>query len=224
MKSALVVCALAACLSSHAVVAQQDDHPLDCYDGPFETVLLDGCVDDCRSFETLEEAEQHCNLLDYACGGITKTAYGDQDAINLGVGLYEVRSGPGIEQQVGDMTWIKQDGCSAGQLPWPEQNPGIDEQNYHNQYLHQPDPDWNNYQYDQQWDQQMDGVRDAYSGAFVQMFWMAMLLAVIAGAIFVSYKRGDQITVDYVDKFRERAGRFMQERGPRVNEGSYESL
>lgn len=192
---------------------------MNCYDGPFETVLLDGCVDDCRSFETLEEAEQHCNLLDYACGGITKTAYGDKDAISLGVGLYEVRSGPGIEQQVGDMTWIKQDGCSSGQLPQPQ----IGEQNY----LGHPDPQWgqvNDYAYDQQWNQQMDDVGSAYTSAFVQIFWMAFILAIIGGAIFFSYKRGDQMTVDYVDKFRDRVGRFMQERGPRVNEGSYESL
>jgi len=31
------------------------DSALVCYDGPFESVLLNGCVDDCRSFETLEE-------------------------------------------------------------------------------------------------------------------------------------------------------------------------
>jgi hypothetical protein len=43
------------------------------YDGPFESVLLDGCVDDCRSFEALEEAEQHCNALGSSCGGITKS-------------------------------------------------------------------------------------------------------------------------------------------------------
>lgn len=77
-------------------------------------MLLDGCVDDCRSFETLEEAEEHCNALQAHCGGITKTAYGDQEAISLGVGLYEVRSGPGIEQQTGDATWIKQEGCDSG--------------------------------------------------------------------------------------------------------------
>lgn len=43
------------------------------YDGPFESVLLDGCVDDCRSFETLPEAEAHCNTLGASCGGITKS-------------------------------------------------------------------------------------------------------------------------------------------------------
>ncbi len=54
------------------------------------SVLLDGCVDDCKSFETLSEAEEYCTSLE-ECGGITKSAYGDQEAINLGVGLYEVR-------------------------------------------------------------------------------------------------------------------------------------
>jgi hypothetical protein len=53
-------------------------------------VLLDGCVDDCKSFETLAEAEEYCTSLE-TCGGITKSAYGDEEAINLGVGLYEVR-------------------------------------------------------------------------------------------------------------------------------------
>lgn len=42
------------------------------------------------------------------CGGITKTAYGDEEAVSLGVGLYEVRAGPGIETAQGDQTWIKQ--------------------------------------------------------------------------------------------------------------------
>lgn len=140
--------------------------------GPFENVLLDGCVDDCKSFESLADAEAHCNSitlsvrpapphspplgrdaaclrrrrLDCAapplppklqhlpvhtpilfgghvcvyvpltltrwnacsCGGITKTAYGDAEAVSLGVGLYEVRAGPGIETASGDNTWIKQ--------------------------------------------------------------------------------------------------------------------
>mmetsp|Transcript_10037 Transcript_10037/g.15701 ORF Transcript_10037/g.15701 Transcript_10037/m.15701 type:complete len:335 (+) Transcript_10037:246-1250(+) len=85
---------------------------LDCYDGPFESVLLNGCIDDCRSFETLTEAEDHCTALIH-CGGITKTAYGDNEAISLGVGLYEVRSGPGIEAAKGDTTWIKQVNCES---------------------------------------------------------------------------------------------------------------
>jgi hypothetical protein len=61
------------------------------FDACLFAVLLDGCVDDCKSFETLAEAEEYCTSLE-TCGGITKSAYGDQEAINLGVGLYEVRS------------------------------------------------------------------------------------------------------------------------------------
>jgi len=83
---------------------------LNCYDGPFESVVLSGCVDSCRAFETLAEAEQHCNSI-VECGGISKTAYGDQEAINMGVGLYEVREGPGLEASRGDLTWIKQVNC-----------------------------------------------------------------------------------------------------------------
>jgi hypothetical protein len=44
-----------------AVGAQEAQ--LSCYDGPFENVLLDGCVDDCQSFETLADAENHCNTI-----------------------------------------------------------------------------------------------------------------------------------------------------------------
>ena len=47
-------------------------------------------------------------LLNDRCGGITKTSYGDAEAISLGVGLYEVRAGPGIETAAGDLSWIKQ--------------------------------------------------------------------------------------------------------------------
>jgi hypothetical protein len=32
-------------------------------------------------------------------------AYGDDEAIQLGVGLFEVRAGPGIEAANGDTTW-----------------------------------------------------------------------------------------------------------------------
>jgi hypothetical protein len=196
---------------------------LDCYDGPFESVLLDGCTDDCRSFETLQEAEDHCNSIQ-DCGGITKTAYGDEEAIHLGVGLYEVRSGPGIQQQVGDTTWIKQDGCGGPRLS--QGVAGADDgetatdrygrlNNFNQMYEQQED-----------WNESLDGVADGYRKAFVQMFWMAMFLAVGAGAIFFSYRRGDQTTVEYVERAREKIGELMNKRGPRINEslGSYQSL
>jgi len=196
---------------------------LDCYDGPFESVLLDGCTDDCRSFETLQEAEDHCNSIQ-DCGGITKTAYGDEEAIHLGVGLYEVRSGPGIQQQVGDTTWIKQDGCGGPSLPEgvavaDDGETATDRYGRLNNF---------NQIYEQQedWNESLDGVADGYRKAFVQMFWMAMFLAVGAGAIFFSYRRGDQTTVEYVERAREKIGELMNKRGPRINEslGSYQSL
>jgi hypothetical protein len=109
-----------------SVGAQSEaDHTLDCYDGPFDDAAMDGCVDgiarfchlqkkrgsetilpqtdmtsnvcnaECSAFETLKEAEEHCNSL-ADCNGIVKTAYGDPNALRLGVGLYEVRQGPEI--------------------------------------------------------------------------------------------------------------------------------
>jgi len=97
------------------------ERQLNCYDGPFVSVLIHGCVDDCRSFETLEEAEKHCNRLS-SCGGITKSAYGDREAISLGVGLYEVRAGPAIGKAVGETSWIKQVNCQSSRLSRQEQS------------------------------------------------------------------------------------------------------
>ncbi|KAJ1483278.1 hypothetical protein T484DRAFT_1896272 [Baffinella frigidus] len=187
----------------------QDDHALSCFDGPFEAVLLDGCVDDCRSFETLEEAEQHCNTLGYECGGITKTAYGDEDAISLGVGLYEVRSGPGIEQQQGDMTWIKQDGCTeqaGGTFPSSAGGYASDEN------------------YDARYTGQMDAVGSAYRNAVGQMVWMALFIGALGGAVFYSYRRGDRLTVQYVEKAREGVQQIIDRRGGRASDAAYQSL
>ncbi len=58
MLRALVLSVLLLAMSVQAQEAQ-----LNCYDGPFENVLLDGCVDDCQSFENLPDAENHCNSI-----------------------------------------------------------------------------------------------------------------------------------------------------------------
>ena len=223
-RGVLVAALVVLCFPALAVSGEEG---LDCYDGPFESVLLDGCTDDCRSFETLQEAEDHCNAIE-DCGGITKTAYGDEEAIHLGVGLYEVRSGPGIQQQVGDTTWIKQDGCGGdgGGASWPEGVAASDDgetardrygrlNNFNQMYEEQQD-----------WNESLDGVADGYRKAFVQMFWMAVFLAVGAGLIFFSYRRGDHMTVEYVERAREKIGEIMNKRGARINEsnGSYQSL
>ena len=223
-RGALVAVLVVLCLQALAVSGEEG---LNCYDGPFESVLLDGCTDDCRSFETLQEAEDHCNAIE-DCGGITKTAYGDEEAIHLGVGLYEVRSGPGIQQQVGDTTWIKQDGCGGDGVGanWPQGVQAADDgetardkygrlNNFNQMYEQQQD--WNN---------SLDGVADGYRKAFVQMFWMAVFLSVGAGLIFFSYRRGDHMTVEYVERARGKIGELMNKRGARINEsnGAYQAL
>ena len=70
------------------------------------------------------------------------------------------------------------------------------------------------------------GVADGYRKAFVQMFWMAMFLAAGAGLVLYSYRRGDAMTVEYVEKARDKIGEIMNKRGPRINEnnGTYQSL
>ena len=40
------------------------------YSAPVQGQYLEGCVDECKSFETLDEAQSHCNSLD-DCGGVT---------------------------------------------------------------------------------------------------------------------------------------------------------
>jgi len=58
------------------------------------------------------------------------------------------------------------------------------------------------------------------------MFWMAIFLAAAAGLVFYSYRRGDHMTVEYVERAREKIGAMMNKRGPRINEsnGSYQAL
>ena len=215
----LAAALVALCLLAAGVSGEDE---LDCYDGPFESVLLDGCTDDCRSFETLQEAEEHCNAIE-DCGGITKTAYGDEEAIHLGVGLYEVRSGPGIQQQTGDTTWIKQDGCGGEEGFADGVESADDGETYSGRYGN----NFNDmYEQQEEWNDSLGGVADGYRKAFVQMFWMAMFLAAGAGLVLYSYRRGDAMTVEYVEKARDKIGEIMNKRGPRINEnnGTYQSL
>jgi hypothetical protein len=45
----------------------------------------------------------------------------------LGVGLYEVREGPGIEAAKGDSTWIKQVDCAPGSNETPQQKSALND-------------------------------------------------------------------------------------------------
>jgi len=69
MTSSRFLVGMLAMLAMLALAAGQvePESELDCYDGPFENVLLDGCVDDCQSFESLADAEAHCNSI-VECG------------------------------------------------------------------------------------------------------------------------------------------------------------
>ena len=60
------------------------------YAAPIQGKYLEGCVDECRSFETLQEAEDHCDRV-ADCGGVTHSLYGEGQAWHDGVGPYEVR-------------------------------------------------------------------------------------------------------------------------------------
>ena len=46
------------------------------YSAPVQGQYLDGCVDECLSFETLQEAEDHCDTLP-DCGGVSHSMYGE---------------------------------------------------------------------------------------------------------------------------------------------------
>ena len=81
-----------------------------CFDGPFDNVGIEGCLGQCEDFDTLEEAQSSC-LTAPDCSGVTLAAYGDNEAINAGIGLYELRQGPGLIKSHGDKTWIKQAWC-----------------------------------------------------------------------------------------------------------------
>lgn len=59
------------------------------YSAPVQRQYLEGCVDECRSFETLQEAEDHCDRV-ADCGGVTHSLYGEGQAWHDGIGPYEV--------------------------------------------------------------------------------------------------------------------------------------
>ncbi len=64
-------------------------------------------MDHCRSFETLDEAMNHCDTLEY-CGGVTHSLYGEGQSWHQGTGPFEVRMGPTLKRSNdGDLSWIR---------------------------------------------------------------------------------------------------------------------
>jgi hypothetical protein len=77
------------------------------YSAPVQGQYLEGCIDECRSFQTLQEAEDHCDQI-ADCGGVTHSLYGEGQAWHEGVGPYEVRLGPALKpSQDGDISWVR---------------------------------------------------------------------------------------------------------------------
>ena len=104
--------------------AETVDEDETCFDGPFDNVGVEGCLGECEDYDTLEEAQSLC-LSNLECSGVTLAVYGDREAIDAGVGLYELRQGPGLIKSHGDKTWIKQAWCKdalngeSGQITVP---------------------------------------------------------------------------------------------------------
>ena len=54
--------------------------------------------------------------------------------------------------------------------------------------------------------------------------WMLLFLGAVGAAVFYSYRRGDRLTVQYVEKARDGVQTFMDRRAGRVTETSYQAL
>ncbi len=82
------------------------------YSAPVQGQYLEGCIDECRSFQTLQEAEDHCDEIP-DCGGVSHSLYGEGQSWHDGVGPYEVRLGPALkESQDGDISWVRIEVCA----------------------------------------------------------------------------------------------------------------
>ena len=53
---------------------------------------------------------------------------------------------------------------------------------------------------------------------------MLLFLGAVGAAVFYSYRRGDRLTVQYVEKARDGVQTFMDRRAGRGNETSYQAL
>ncbi len=196
-----------------------------CFDGPFDNVGVEGCLGDCEDYDTLEEAQTLC-LSNPACSGVTHAAYGDDEAISAGIGLYELRRGPGLVKAPGDRTWIKQAWCKDALTAYDSEH--ID--NFDRKRalaLSAPiENEKEDFENDEDsWDYEMEQVGKAYSQVFFNMLYVASFLALAVAGIGLAYCSGDASTIAIVDGCVERVRSFIIKRGPRhAGDSSYESL
>ncbi len=211
--------------SVHLSVCSEETASEDtCFDGPFENVGVEGCLGECEDYDTLEEAQTLC-LSNPACSGVTHAAYGDEEAISAGIGLYELRRGPGLVKAAGDRTWIKQAWCKDAVSSYDsEQIDNLARQRA--RAYSAPIENQEEYENDEDsWDYEMEQVGKAYSQVFFNMLYVASFLALAAAGIGLAYCSGDASTIAIVDGCAERVRSFITKRGPRHDaSSSYESL
>jgi hypothetical protein len=173
----------------------------------------------------LEEAQTLC-LSNPACSGVTHAAYGDDEAISAGIGLYELRRGPGLVKAPGDRTWIKQAWCKDASNAYDSDhinNFGRQRALALSEPIENKEDEYENDE--DSWDYEMDQVGKAYSQVFFNMLYVASFLALAAAGIGLAYCSGDASTIAIVDGCAERVRSFLVQRGPRQNAtSSYESL
>jgi hypothetical protein len=217
----LLLCARSSSQVQAQSAYQQEDSEETCFDGPFDNVGVEGCLGECEDYDTLEQAQTIC-LTTPGCDGVTLAAYGDDDAITAGIGLYELRQGPGLLKANGDKSWIKQAWCKDANEA--SINPGL-HRHLNNDYL---DSDQHNDEYESEedsWDYNMEKVGEAYTSVFFNMLYVAGFLALAAAGIGIAYCSGDASTIAIVDSLTEKIRVFILKRGPQsANNSSYESL
>lgn len=169
------------------------------FSAPVEGKYLEGCVDECRSFETLQQAQDHCDRV-ADCGGVTHSLYGEGQAWHDGRGPYEVRMGPALKSsRDGDMSWIRiehdcADDTHGGLGAWQGDF--------------------------------ASSVEQAESSLISTITWMVIMGGLVGGAVLFSYKKGHPTTVSYVDRAHDEFQKVMGRTGvvlPGAG-GAYESL
>jgi len=168
------------------------------YSAPVQSKYLEGCVDECRSFETLQEAENHCDRVE-DCGGVTHSLYGEGQSWHEGVGPYEVRAGPALKtSRDGDISWVRiehdcNDDSQGGFGTWG------------GEYV--------------------TDVEQTETSLVTFVTWLVLLGGVFAGGVLFSYRKGHPVTVTYVDLARDALQKAV---GRKVNipgaSERYESL
>lgn len=169
------------------------------YSAPVQGQYLEGCVDECRSFQTLDEAEAHCNSID-DCGGVTHSLYGEGQSWHEGNGPFEVRQGPTLKpSKDGDVSWIRVE------HPCDEADDDLDFSSLE------------------------ESVQVADRGLMMSVVYLVGLLAGCSLAVYVAYIQGHERTIELVDDARDRLRQYLERRearrgAPLAGQGSYQSL